>query len=187
MNQHASHQSDSAPPAVIVIDLQTEMFAAVDLPPIHQAELLVARVRALIARARKAGCPVCFIRHDGPVGDSLAPGEPGWPIWPALGQTDDEPTFSKSVGDAFSQPALVAWLASKGIHEVVLLGAQTEHCVKASVAGGLNRGLAVTVLADAHSTWDSGDELAPAIIARHNDLFASLCARLIESAELLRD
>ncbi len=123
--------------------------------------------------ARRSGRKIAFVRHDGPEGDPLAPGEPGWPVWPALGQAEDEPTFAKSVGDAFSNEALGAWVAAQGADEVVLLGAQTDYCIAATVKGASAAGLKVTVVSDAHSTVDSADETAAAIIARHNAAFAN--------------
>lgn len=167
---------------ILIIDLQTGMFDGG--PPIHDGEVLVARTRAVIAWARAAGRPVAFVRHDGKPGDGLAPGKPGWPVWPVLGQAEDEPTFSKRVGDAFSNPELVAWIEAQGADEVVLLGAQTDQCVAATVTGALAAGLKVTVVADAHSTWDWAGETAPQIIARHNAAFAQAGARVVSTAEL---
>ncbi len=71
--------------ALIVIDLQTGMFTDAQ-PPIHNADVLVTRVRAMLDWARRTGRKVAFIRHDGESDDPLAPGEPGWPIWPPLGK-----------------------------------------------------------------------------------------------------
>lgn len=171
-------------PPVLVIDLQTGMFDGVFEPPIHDAEGLTERVRAVMAWARAQGHPVAFVRHDGPDGDPLAPGRPGWPVWPALGQGADEPTFGKSVGDAFSNRELGAWIEGLGAEGVVLLGAQSDHCVAATLEGALAASLAVTVVADAHSTWDYGGETAPQIIARHNAEFAQAGARVITTAAL---
>ena len=173
---------DAAP--VVVIDLQTGMFDGAVEPPIHDAAGLVARVRAVMQWARRTRRPIAFVRHDGPPGDSLAPGAPGWPVWPALGQADDEPTFAKSVGDAFSNAALGHWLADQGTDEVVLLGAQTDHCVAATVAGAIEAGLRVTVVSDAHSTWDFAGETAEQIIARHNAAFATAGANLVTTRSL---
>lgn len=172
---------------VIVIDLQTGMFDGVVDPPIHGADRLVARTQAVTAWARATGRKVAFVRHDGGPTDWLAPGAGGWPVWPALGQADSEPTFQKSVGDAFSQPALVDWVAGLGAGEVVLLGAQTDACVAATVAGALARGLKVTVVADAHSTWPHGGKTADRIIAEHNDRFRAAGARVVEAAALTGD
>jgi nicotinamidase-related amidase len=183
----ASDETPGAAAAVLVIDLQTGMFDGVFGPPIHGADTLVARVRTVVDWARRSGRPVAFIRHDGEQGDPLAPGEPGWAVWPALGQADDEPTFAKSVGDAFSQPALAGWIAGQGADEVVLLGAQSEHCVAATIQGALARGLKVTVVADAHSTWDYSGETADQIIARQNQAFKAAGARMVTTQALTAD
>ncbi len=169
---------------IIVIDLQTGMFNGVLEPPIAGAERLVDRVLTVTAWARRTGHKVAFVRHDGVQGDPLAPGEPGWPVWPALGQAEDEPTFSKSVGDSFTQPALCDWIAAIGADGVILMGAQTDQCVAATVKGAMARGLQVTVVGDAHGTWDYGGETADEIIARHNRAFAEAGARVVTTAEL---
>lgn len=170
---------------LVVIDLQTGMFDGVHEPPIHDAPGIVERTRALIDWARRDGRKVAFIRHDGPAGDPLAPGEPGWPVWAALGQAGDEPTFAKSVRDAFSNPAFADWVAAQGAGAVVLAGAQTEFCVAATVKGAIARGLGVTVVEDAHSTLDSGGETAGEIIARHNADFADAGVTLVTTRALV--
>jgi nicotinamidase-related amidase len=174
----SERRTDDAVP-VIVIDLQTGMFDGTIEPPIHDAAGLVARVRAVMAWARRTKRPIAFVRHDGPAGEPLAHGSPGWPVWPALGQAEDEPTFGKSVGDAFSNSALAEWVASHGAGEVVLLGAQSDQCVAATVTGAFKAGLKVTVVSDAHSTWDYAGETAEEIIARHNAAFAAAGANLV--------
>lgn len=175
--------SSAAP--LIVIDLQTNMFDGRFEPPIHDADTIAERARRLIGWARRSGRKVAFIRHDGPEGDPLAPGASGWPVWPLLGQAPDEPTFGKSVGNAFSNPDLAEWVAGQGAKGVVLLGAQTDFCVAATVEGAFAEGLGVTVIADAHSTLDSDKEKAPDIIARYNEVFEGQGVRMATTAELV--
>jgi nicotinamidase-related amidase len=174
--------AEAAP--VIVIDLQTGMLDGVLEPPLQGAAELVDRARTVIEWARRSGRAVAFVRHDGPPGDTLAPGAPGWPVWPALGQAEDEPTFAKRVGDAFSNAALGAWVADQRAGEVVLLGAQTNECIAASVGGAISAGLGVTVVSDAHGTVDSGGETAAQIIARHNAKFAAAGVNLVTTQSL---
>jgi nicotinamidase-related amidase len=169
---------------IIVIDLQTGMFDGVAFPAMPDGEALVERVRAVIEWGRRTGRKVAFVRHDGAAGEALAPGAAGWPVWPALGQAPDEPTFSKSVGDAFSNPDLGLWVARQGAGEVVLLGAQTDQCVAATVAGAVAAGLKVTVVADGHGTWDWKGEAACQIIDRHNAAFTAAGARLVSAWSL---
>jgi nicotinamidase-related amidase len=171
--------------ALLVVDLQTGLIDGVAEPPIHDAAGVIERAKSVIAWARNSGRQVAFVRHDGPPGDSLAPGQPGWPVWPALGQAAHEPTFGKSVGDAFSQPALGDWIDALGADELILLGAQSDHCIAATLGGALARGLQVTVVGDAHSTCDSGTEAAAAIIARHNRDFGAAGATVVNAAELI--
>ncbi|RRH94941.1 isochorismatase family protein [Mesorhizobium tamadayense] len=175
----------SAAAPLIVIDLQTGMFDGRFDPPIHDADAIAERARALIDWARKTGRKVAFVRHDGPADDPLAPGASGWPVWPQLGQAADEPTFGKTVGNAFSNAELGRWVARQGAEEVVLIGAQTDFCVAATVKGAFAEGLGVTVVSDAHSTLDSMEEKAPAIIARHNAAFEEQGAQLTTTAALV--
>ncbi len=180
---------NTAPSAVaplIIVDLQTGMFDGRFDPPIHDADTIAERARRLIDWARRSGRKVAFIRHDGPEGDPLAPGASGWPVWPLLGQADDEPTFGKKVGNAFSNPDLAEWVAGQGARDVVLIGAQTDFCVDATVKGAFAEGLGVTVVSDAHSTLDSDKEKAPDIIARHNEAFETQGARMATTAELTK-
>jgi nicotinamidase-related amidase len=176
----------AASAVVIVIDLQTGMLDGVAEPPLHDADALIERARAVIGWARRTRRKIAFVRHDGREGDSLAPGAPGWPIWPALGQAEHEPTFAKSVGDAFSNVALGHWVAEQGAREVVLLGAQTDECVAATVGGAIEAGLSVTVVCDAHSTVSWSAETVPQIIERHNAAFAAAGAALLTTEALIR-
>ena len=180
MNNHPPDPTS----VVIVVDLQTGMFDGVLEPPIHESGAIADRTRAIAGWARRTGRKVAFVRHDGPPGDPLAPGQPGWPVWPGLGQAADEPTFSKSVGDAFSNPALGDWVDGAGAKAVIVLGAQTDHCIAATVGGALARGLAVSVVGDAHSTVSSGEETVPEIIERHNRAFRDAGATVISTSEL---
>jgi len=170
---------------VLVIDLQTAMFQGDPAGVLAHASDLVKKVRSILAWARTSGHPVCFVRHDAEdARDPLFPGEPGWPVWPALGQLHNERTFSKSVGDAFSNPELVRWIGALDMPEVIVLGAQSDYCIAATVKGGLARGIAVTVVSDAHSTCPSATQSADEIINDHNLMFERLGARLVSSARL---
>jgi nicotinamidase-related amidase len=167
---------------VLVIDLQVAMFDGRYGRPIHDSQGIEARARAVIAWARATGHPLAFIRHDGPPGDPLAPRGPGWPVWPPLGQAEGEPTFAKTVADAFSNPDLGTWLGPADA--VILLGAETSECIAGTVAGALTAGLAVSLVADGHSQPDWPGHPATEAIARHNADFAARGVRLVTAAEL---
>jgi nicotinamidase-related amidase len=172
----------SANAPIIVVDLQTGMFDGRVAPPLHDADGLVARVRKILSWARRTGRGVAFMQQNSPAPDQLSPGQPGFPIWPALGQAADEPTFAKTVENSFTSAQLRDWVTQTGTYEVIVIGAATNHCVKSTVAGAMEQGLKVTVVSDAHST--SGRPTAPGIIAEHNAAFAAAGARLMTTDEL---
>lgn len=169
-------------PAVIIIDLQTAMLDGADrFPPLHDHERIIANTNRLADWARAVGNPVAYVRHDGPAGEALARGAPGWPIHPAIAPKDGEQIFEKTVGDAFVETNLAGWLHEQGVDEVILLGAQTDECVAATCRGALANGFAVTIASDAHSTWGWGGETAEQKIDRHNALFEGLGARVVST------
>lgn len=167
---------------VIVVDLQTGMFDGRVAPPLFDANALVTRVRRILSWARSTGRAVAFVQQNSPAPDQLSPGQPGFPIWPALGQAADEPTFPKTVENAFSSAELRDWVRRLATDEVIIIGAATNHCVKSTVGGAMELGFRVTVVSDAHST--GGRVTAPAIIAEHNAAFAAAGARLVTTDEL---
>ena len=169
---------------VIVVDLQTGMFDGRVAPPLYDADGLVARVRKILSWARQSGRGVAFMQQNSPPPDQLSPGQPGFPIWPALGQAADEPTFAKTLENSFSSAALREWVKDLRTDEVIVIGAATNHCVKSTVAGAIEQGLKVTVVSDAHST--GGRPTAPEIIAEHNAMFVAAGARLVTTDELTR-
>lgn len=131
-----------------------------------------------------SGHGVAFVQQNSPPPDQLSPGQSGFPIWPALGQAADEPTFGKTVENAFTSAELRDWVTELGTDEVIVIGAATNHCVKSTVAGAMAEGLKVTVVSDAHST--GGRPTALGIIAEHNASFAAAGARLVTTDELTR-
>ncbi|MEO6014073.1 MAG: isochorismatase family protein [Devosia sp.] len=165
----------------MVVDLQTGMFDGVASPPLFDADGLTTRVRTVLTWARRAGRAVAFVQQDGPPGDQLERGAPGWAILPALGQAADEPTFNKTVTNAFSNPELLDWVRAQGAGEVVVIGAATNHCIAATIAGAMDLGLQVTVIGDAHST---GGDTAAAIIRQNNVEFAAAGATVLTTDQL---
>ena len=53
-------------------------------------------------------------------------------------------------------------------------GIQSDFCVDAATRGAMNRGFAVTLAADAHTTWDNGVLTAEQIIAHVNATFPNM-------------
>ena len=80
--------------ALLVIDLQRGMFEG-EQPPL-EGDGVVARVAALLERARERGVAVLHIRHYGGTGDMLERGTPGWGIHPDVVPRGAEPVVDKT-------------------------------------------------------------------------------------------
>ena len=74
----------------------------------------------------------------------------------------------KRICDSFAQTDLEQNLRDAGIDRLVTCGIQSDFCVDAASRGALNRGFAVTLASDAHTTWDSDVLTAAQIIAHIN-------------------
>ena len=59
--------------ALLLIDAQVNMFAP---DPVHDGPVVLSRLKELAGRARAAGIPVIFVRHNGGPDDPDAPHTP---------------------------------------------------------------------------------------------------------------
>lgn len=139
-------------PCLLIIDVQQTLIDEGPADP----DAFLDRVATLLNAARQAGAPVVFIQHDGPSGDTLEPGQPGWQIHPAVRPLADEPVFRKRYNSAFLETGLEGWLRERGIGALVAVGMQTEYCMDASIKSAFEKGFRVTVPEGAHTTCDNG-------------------------------
>ncbi|MDX1891676.1 cysteine hydrolase family protein [Mycolicibacterium sp. 050158] len=139
--------------ALLVIDVQN---GAVDGAPNRDA--VVATVTGLVARARAEGVPVVWVQHSD---EGMVHGSPAWQLVAEVDPRDTEPLIEKHFGDSFEATELEDVLAAAGIGRLVVVGAQTDACVRSTIHGAFARGYDVTLVADAHTTEDLSEWGAP--------------------------
>ena len=86
--------------------------------------------------------------------------------------------------DAFQDTNLQRELESRGIERLIVTGMQTEYCVDTTCRRAYSLGYGVTLVEDAHSTWDTDLLTAPQIIAHHNDVLGGWFTELEEASEI---
>jgi maleamate amidohydrolase len=145
-------------PAVVVVDL-TNGFTDADQPTGADLDDVVARTRELVDAAREAAIPVLFttIAFDhARLGASawlrkatgmaaLVEGSPLVAVDARLGKRTDEVLVTKSGASAFFGTDLCAILTSQGVDTVVVTGATTSGCVRATAVDAVQSGFTVLV------------------------------------------
>jgi len=139
--------------ALLVIDVQTGVVAGA-----HERDAVVANVGSLVEKARRERVPVVWVQHND---EGLARGSDKWRIVPELHRGDTEPLVEKSYGDSFEDTKLETVLSGLGVGRLVVVGAQTDACVRSTLHGAFARGYDATLVSDAHTTEDQTPWGAP--------------------------
>ncbi|WP_373231367.1 cysteine hydrolase family protein [Cohnella sp.] len=154
--------------ALLIVDVQSGMFD--ETPPIYQGEVLIEKIKKLIMNARQEDFQIIYIQHNEKPGESLETGTPGWEIHPDISPKDEDIIIQKFTPDSFFNTSLHQQLQDKGISELIIVGIQTEICIDTTCRRAFSLGYTVTLISDAHSTWDTNTLKAKQIIEHHNNV-----------------
>ena len=132
--------------ALVVVDVQTGVVAEA-----WQRDVVVKNIAAAVERARAKGVPVLWVQHQD---DELQAGTPAWQWVPELQPRDGEALIHKGFNSSFESTPLLAELDRLGVSHLVLAGAASNWCIRATAYGALERGFDLTLIADGHTTMD---------------------------------
>ena len=132
--------------ALLVIDVQQGVVAGN-----HERDAVVANVGSLVEKARRERVPVVWVQHSD---EGLERGSERWRIVPELAPAPAEPLIEKNYGDSFEDTTLESVLAGLGVGRLIVVGAQTDACVRSTLHGAFARGYDATLVSDAHTTED---------------------------------
>jgi nicotinamidase-related amidase len=151
--------------ALLVVDVQNGVVGGA-----HERDAVVANVGTLVEKARKERVPVVWVQHSD---EQLAKGSDDWRIVPELKPADAEPHVEKNYGDAFEDTNLEPVLSGLGVGRLVIVGAETDACIRSTLHGALVRGYDATLVSDAHTTGDKSEWGAPTpdMVIAHTNLY----------------
>jgi nicotinamidase-related amidase len=155
----------SADTALVIIDVQVGMMAEA-----YRRDEVLAKINLLLERARESNTPVIYVQHNESKGYDLEPGTPNWQIHPAIAPREGEVIIQKASPDAFHQTRLQEELEARDIKRLAIAGMQTEYCVDTSTRRATTQGYDVTLVSDAHTTYDNKILTAEQIIAFYNQI-----------------
>jgi nicotinamidase-related amidase len=165
MHAMSTLQPQRTKTGLLIIDVQIGVMAAA----YHRSEV-ISTIAALLTSARRSGAPVVWVQHSD---DQLAINSPGWQYVPELVRLEGEPLVHKRYGDSFEGTDLESILAAASVSRLVVVGAQTDACIRSTIHGAFTRGYDVTLVSDAHTTEDMTDWGAPSpdVIIKHTNMY----------------
>ncbi len=129
---------------LLVVDVQVMVMRSV-----WEAPRIIKNINLAVEKAREQGAPVIWVQQTD---EELVYGSPEWQLPPELSPREGETRLRKKYNSAFEQTLLETILSQLGATHVVLAGAATNWCIRATAYGALERGYDLTLLSDAHTT-----------------------------------
>jgi len=129
---------------LLVVDVQVGVMGEA-----HDAARVIKNVAHAVERARALRVPVVWVQHSD---QELVRGSPQWQWVPELVPLPGEPLIHKQFNSSFEHTALEQELAKAGATHIVLAGAASNWCIRATAYGALERGYDLTLVSDAHTT-----------------------------------
>ncbi len=151
--------------ALLVVDVQNGVVAGA-----HERDSVVANVGSLVEKARREHVPIVWVQHSD---EQLEQGSDAWRIVPELSPDSSEPLILKNYGDSFEDTPLETVLSGLGVGRLIVVGAQTDACIRSTLHGALVRGYDATLVSDAHTTEDQSEWGAPTpdLVIAHTNLY----------------
>ena len=151
--------------ALLVVDVQNGVMGGA-----HERDAVVANVGSLVRKARRERVPVVWVQHSD---EELTKGSDNWRIVPELSPADAEPHIEKKYGDSFEDTTLETVLSDLGIGRLIVVGAETDACIRSTIHGAFARGYDATLVSDAHTTGDKSAWGAPPpdVVIAHTNLY----------------
>lgn len=173
-DSRSSGQATRPKSALLVVDAQVGVVSG-----IWESKRVVANIETIVSRARTAGVPVIWVQHSDD--DELKYGSESWKLAPNFIPTASEPVIHKKYNSSFASTDLDHRLKALGITRLVLAGAATNWCIRATAYAAVDRGYDLALVSDAHSTetltLPGGKTVAAeAIVADLNTVFEWISA-----------
>jgi nicotinamidase-related amidase len=152
------------PAALVIIDMQRGLLEN----ETWGADLILERVGALERAARAAAVPIFYV-----VDQRV---EPHPELHPRLSPQATDRRIAKAACDSFLGTGLQAQLEAGGIDSLIVCGLHTDFCIDTTCRRAVSLGYRVTLVEDAHSTFDRDYLSAAKVIEHHNRILSGFAA-----------
>lgn len=174
---------DPSPSCVLLlIDIQVGLLSD---PPIGipSASTLSTNVHLILTHARAIPHPplIIHVRNAGAPGEPDEPGSPGWEL--KFSPLPSEPVVDKSKNNAFAGTRLPELIPIDA--ELIVVGCQSDFCVRATCSAALARGNEVLLIRGAHGTYDRDEVWNGGTVTPARTVEAEIEAELEEAGVVL--
>lgn len=136
---------------LLVVDVQT---ALINEHPYNEQKV-IENIKRLISVARENETEVIYVQHDDGVGSDLEQGTDGWQVFEEIAPNHNEKIFEKHYNSAFLKTDLKAYLDSKQITTIILVGLQTEYCINTTCTSAFEFGFKLIIPEETNTTFDN--------------------------------
>ncbi len=142
MNQELQERGGRT--VLLVIDVQNAV-----VEDGFDSQGVVERIGKVVDAARATSLPIVYVQHED---EWMTPGSEGWHIRPEVAPVVGEPIVAKRYPDSFVETTLPETLAGLGAGHLIIAGAQSDACIRATSHRALLEGYDVTLVSNAHTT-----------------------------------
>lgn len=162
-----------------IIDVQNAMVQKDN--PVYRSNEVLHNIKQLIDKARIHSIPIIYVQHN-EEGSEFQKGLESWEIVEMIKPNKNDFIVHKTFSDSFKDTNLKEILDHLNINELIVVGMQTDYCVNATSLRAIGLDYDVTIVSDAHSTFD--DEVsAELIIEEHHKKWMNLI-KLVKTSDI---
>ncbi|KIJ62977.1 hypothetical protein HYDPIDRAFT_114122 [Hydnomerulius pinastri MD-312] len=170
---------------LLLIDVQVNMLRDPEKGGVPSSQTVRQNIENVLNTARSEKHPprIIHVRNSGEAGDPDEPNSPGWQL--SLPPLLHEPVLDKKKNNAFAGTMLGELIPTNA--EVIVIGMQSDYCVRATCSAALDRGNVVILIKGAHATFDRNEIWNGGSVTRAHLIEAEIEAELEEAGVNLLD
>ncbi len=132
--------------ALLIVDVQSGVLAEA-----WDSSRIVGNIAHALQAARAQRVPVIWVQHENA---EMPHGSAAWQWASPLAPADGEVVIPKAYNSSYEATTLDAVLQRLGVTHIVLAGASSNWCIRATAYAALERGYDLTLVRDGHTTED---------------------------------
>ena len=170
---------------LLLIDVQKHLLRDPKDGGVPAAHTVRQNIQNILAKARSESHPprIIHVRNNGEAGEPDEPNTPGWQLF--FTPLPNEPVIDKRKNNAFEGTKLGELISKTA--EIIVVGLQSDYCVRATCSAALDRGNEVILIRGAHATLDRNEIWNGSSITKAHVVEADIEDELEEAGVIVLD